>query len=123
MFQQVLEVVKTYGPLKDVSTGQPLFNDACWKKAENVLENIRMGFYSDPHHILLYRTHKKDKDRLPIYKCICGTNSIKGGVHQNLIHRFAPFNASPQFAVNLLRDYTLIHNLTVYAYRISLLIY
>lgn len=86
MFQRVLEVVKTYGPLKDASTGQLLFNDTYWKKAENVLKDICMGFYSDPHHILLYRTHKKDKDRLPIYKCISGTNSVEGGVHQNLIH-------------------------------------
>ncbi|THH17937.1 hypothetical protein EUX98_g9038 [Antrodiella citrinella] len=113
LFQRVLEVVKTYGPLKDASTGQPVFNDSCWKKAENVLENIRMGFYSDPLQIPLYQVNRKDKDGLPIYKCVRGTNGVEGGVHQNVIRRFAPFNASARLTVNILREYCSEHNLTV----------
>ncbi|KAG1904896.1 uncharacterized protein F5891DRAFT_717553 [Suillus fuscotomentosus] len=109
----VTEVLQTYGPLKDAVTGQPLFNDASWEKARLVIENIKLGYYSDPpgHHF--YTLQRTDKLGLNIYRCSCGTNNVEGGIHQNIIRRFGSFNASPQLTVNLLRDYTLTHNLEV----------
>jgi hypothetical protein len=106
-------VLQTYGPLKDATTGLPLFNDASWDKARCVVENIRMGFYSDPPGINLYTIQRQDKDGLFIYRCARGTNNVEGGVHQNIIKRFGSYNASPRFAVNLIRDYCLCHNLRV----------
>ncbi|KAG0706444.1 hypothetical protein DFH29DRAFT_1066800 [Suillus ampliporus] len=38
---------------------------------------------------------------------------LEGGIHQNIIRHFGSFNASPRLTVNLLRDYTLTHNLKV----------
>ncbi|KAH7919165.1 hypothetical protein BV22DRAFT_1051234 [Leucogyrophana mollusca] len=108
---RVLKVLQTFGPLKDAVTGQPLFNDASWKKAKNYIENIRMGYFSDPPGVKLYRVLRTDAKGLTVYRCTRGTNSVKGGVHQNIIRRFGTFNASPRFAVNLLRDYCLHHNL------------
>ncbi|OBZ77815.1 hypothetical protein A0H81_02815 [Grifola frondosa] len=91
----VSAVVKMYGPLKDAVTGQLLFNDVSWEKAVNVLENVRMGFYSDPPGVELYMVQGRDKEELHLSLHSCS------------------YNASPRFAVNLLRDYCLCHNLRV----------
>lgn len=111
--RRVTEVFEVYGPLQDATTNQPLFNDNSWQQAKNILENIRRGYYSDPPGISLYTAWGKDNNNLPIYRCARGTNNVEGGVHQNIIKCFGSYNASPQFAVNLLRDYSLCHNLKV----------
>ncbi|KAI0704374.1 hypothetical protein BC835DRAFT_1317043 [Cytidiella melzeri] len=114
LFQRVSEVFKTYGPLKDAKTGKPLFKgEDQWQQARNILENIRMGLYSDPPDISLYTVRGQDKDGLTVYRCMRGTNSVEGGIHQNIIRYFGAFNASPRLSVNLIRDYCLMHNLRV----------
>ena len=75
-----------------------------------------MGFYSDPHGINLYTIQWQDKDRLSVYHWKCGTNNVEGGIHQNIIKYFGSYNASPRFAVNLLCDYCLYHNLQVHVH-------
>ncbi|KAG6896938.1 hypothetical protein C0992_005144 [Termitomyces sp. T32_za158] len=100
-----------FGPLKDAKTGMPLFNHRCWEIAKNALENIRRGYYSDPPGVTLYYAGKRDKFGLLRYRCCRGTNAIEGGVHQNMIRWFGAFNATPEFALELLRDYVLYHNL------------
>jgi hypothetical protein len=110
---RVTKVLQFYGPLKDAVTGQPLFNDASWEKAKNVIENVRIGFYSDPPGIDLYTIRGTDSDGLTLYRCLRGTNNVEGGIHQNIVKRFGSYNASPRFAINLLRDYCLGHNLRV----------
>jgi hypothetical protein len=50
---------------------------------------------------------------LPIYRCIRGTNSLEGGVHQNVIRFFGSFNAIPRFADSLLAVYRHMHNLKI----------
>jgi hypothetical protein len=109
----VTSTLQKFGPLKDALTGQPLFNDLSWDKAHNVIENIHMGLYSDPPGIKFYTAQRTDSNGLTMYKCCRGTNHVKGGVHQNIIKCFGSYNASPCFAVNLLRDYCLTHNLKV----------
>ena len=110
---RVTHVLQFYGPLMDSTTGQPLFNDASWEKAKNVIENVRLGYYSDPPGISLYTIRSIDPDGLNLYRCLRGTNNVEGGVHQNIAKRFGSYNASPRFAINLLRDYCLGHNLRV----------
>jgi hypothetical protein len=100
--------------LKDSVTGQPLFNDASWEKAKNVIENVQMGCYSDLPGISLYTVHGTDPNGLALYRCLRGTNDVKGSVHQNIVKQFGSYNASPWFAVNLLCDYCLGHNLRVH---------
>ncbi|KAM6501786.1 hypothetical protein JOM56_001763 [Amanita muscaria] len=113
LLPRVATVIHAYGPLLDPKSGQPLFNNRAWEIAANVLENLRRGYYSDPPNIPFYYCRGKDKNGLMRYRCIRGTNAIEGGIHQNIIRWFGAFNASPDFAVELLRDYTLIHNLKV----------
>lgn len=111
LLSHVAKVLHSYGPLLDPKTGNPLFNQQAWEVATNVLENIRRGYYSDPPNIPFYYSRGKDKNGLMRYRCVHGTNAIEGGIHQNVIRWFGSFNASPDFAVELLRDYTLYHNL------------
>ena len=54
-------VFKTYGPLEDAATGQPLFNKNAWKSAKNLLKNVQMGYLSDPPGIPLYYSVGIDK--------------------------------------------------------------
>ena len=115
LLPRIATVFQKFGPLRDAITGSPLFNEKAWEIAHNALENVRRGFYSDPPGIQLYYVFGKDKYNLTKYRCCRGTNTIEGGVHQNVIRWFGAFNASPDFAVELLRDYTLYHNLTVQA--------
>ena len=117
LYPRVAEVFRTFGPLKDATTNQPLFNKASFDTAKNVLENIRLGHYSDPINIKLYMAVGEDRKGLSIYRCLRGTNGIEGGIHMNIIKRFGSYNASPRFAVNLLRDYCLCHNLKVREYQ------
>jgi hypothetical protein len=113
LFSRVAAVVKTYGPLKDATTGQPLFNDKAWDVTKNILEHIRNGYYSDPPDVPLYFEIGQDKDGLALYRCCHGTNDVEGGVHQNLIRRFTSFNVSACRAVNMILDYTVCHNMQV----------
>lgn len=114
LLERVMPVLLKFGPIKDATTEQPLFNDAAWDKAANICESIKLGYYSDPPGITLYYRVGKDRSGLSLYRCVRGTNGVEGGIHQNIIRFFGPFNASPQLAVCLLRDYVLIHN-----YRVS----
>ncbi|KAJ7924309.1 hypothetical protein B0H13DRAFT_1864173 [Mycena leptocephala] len=50
----VAEVFRTFGPLKDATTGLPLFNSAAWAVAKNILELISKGYLSDPPGIAFY---------------------------------------------------------------------
>ncbi|KAG2113631.1 hypothetical protein BD769DRAFT_1673635 [Suillus cothurnatus] len=109
----VAEVLQIYGPLKDAVTGQPLFNDSSWEKACAIIENIKMGYYSDPPSYSFYALIRTDKYGLNVYRCSCGTNNVEGRIHQNIIRCFGSFNASPRLTVNLLCYYTLTHNLEV----------
>jgi hypothetical protein len=38
----------TFGYKKDGRTGKPLFNEKAWRKADNILKEILLGWYSDP---------------------------------------------------------------------------
>ena len=54
-----------------------------------------------------------DKNNLPMYRCSRGTNSLEGGVHQNIIRKFGSFGAGPHMTDCMLADYRLRHNIDV----------
>jgi len=113
LLPRVGKVLYDFGPLLCAKSNQPVFNNKAWEVSPNVLENIRRGYYSDPPKAKLYYVNGRDKYGLLTYRCCRGMNAIEGGVHQNIIRWFGAFNAAPDFAVQLLRDYTLYHNLKV----------
>ncbi|KAG6815447.1 hypothetical protein H0H93_009785, partial [Arthromyces matolae] len=98
--------------MKD-SNGNIVFDTALWQKAKNILKNIDNGLYSNSPNVQYYILRGYDRDGLATYTCGRGTNHVEGGVHQNIVCRFGSYNAAPRFAVNLIRDYCLHHNLKV----------
>ncbi|KAF8836745.1 hypothetical protein BDN67DRAFT_1005294 [Paxillus ammoniavirescens] len=111
LFSRVATIMKTYGPLKDATSGEPLFNVKCWDAVRNLLEHIQNGYYSDPPDIPLFYEIRKDRDGLKLYWCCRGTNDVEGGVHQNLIRYFESFNVSPRCAINMMLVYCVQHNI------------
>ncbi|KAJ6538419.1 hypothetical protein B0H10DRAFT_2254857 [Mycena sp. CBHHK59/15] len=110
----VAEVFHTFGPLKDATTGLPLFNAAAWAVAKNVLELFSKGYLSDPPGIALYFQLGIDpKSGLPLYRCIRGTNTTEGGVHTHLRSRLPTSGVSVRHVNACLKDFILRHNLLV----------
>ena len=68
---------------------------------------------SDPTDVPLYYSSKRDENGLPIYRCIRGTNSLEGGVHQNIIRFFGSVNADIRTAHCMLGIYRHFHNTRV----------
>ncbi|OAD04865.1 hypothetical protein MUCCIDRAFT_161576 [Mucor lusitanicus CBS 277.49] len=91
----------SYGPLKCAKSGKALFDKKSWDQAAAVLKTVQLGHVSDP----------PGGFRLTLYRCIRGTNSLEGGVHQNLIRKFGSFGAGPELANAMLTEYRLRHNL------------
>lgn len=114
LLSRMAAVMKTYGPLKDATSGEPLFNAKCWDTVKNLLEHIRNGFYSDPLDVPLFYEVRKDRNGLMLYRCCRGTNDVEGGVHQNLIRYFKSFNVSPRRAINMILVYCVRHNIQVF---------
>ncbi|KAJ3964645.1 hypothetical protein EV361DRAFT_873842 [Lentinula raphanica] len=96
LYRLVELVFRTYGPLKDVKTGSPLFNTAAWSVSRNILELIRKGYLSDPPGLALYTQVGVDSkaDGLPIYRCFRGTNFTEGGVHRHLVEHLPKHGVS-----------------------------
>ncbi|RXW13073.1 hypothetical protein EST38_g12781 [Candolleomyces aberdarensis] len=114
LYPRVYKVLKTFGPLKDATTGSPLFDSARWKIAKNVLDLIYRGFASDPPGVPLYTTLGLDKKtNLPLYRCFRGTNMTEGGVHTHLRPHLPTSGASLRHVEAALLDFVLYHNLTV----------
>lgn len=109
----------SFGPLKCTQSGctqsgRALFDKLSWKQAQSVLTIVQQGHASDPPGVQLYfKTGKKDKYGLPTYRCVRGTNSLEGGVHQNLIRKFGSFGSGPELADAMLAEYRLRHDLNV----------
>lgn len=107
--KDLLPVLKSlflsFGPLKCSKSARTLFDKIAWKQALSVLKTVELGHASDPPGVQMYfKTGKKDKFGLQLYRCIRGTNSLEGGVHQNLIRKFGSFGAGPKLADAMLTE-------------------
>jgi hypothetical protein len=109
----VERLFEEYAALRCASTDRPLFDEENWRQVEQVKKAIRSGEVSDPPGMSFYFLLGHDGNGLPLYRCSRGTNSIEGGVHQNIIRKFGSFNAGPQLADCTLADYRLHHNIDV----------
>ncbi|KAJ7769226.1 hypothetical protein DFH07DRAFT_769122 [Mycena maculata] len=117
LYPLVEAVFQTYGPLKDLKNGAPLFNLAAWKTAKNVLELIRNGFVSDPPGIPLYRPLGPDAKAggLQIYGCDRGTNRTEN-IHTHLLSRLPKSGSGIRHLLACIQDFILCHNFLVGAY-------
>jgi hypothetical protein len=75
------------------------------EKAASIKASIKQEHLSNPIGISLKYKIKEDKFKLPIYKCVCGTDSVEGGIHISIIRKFELVNAYPDLAECALADY------------------
>ena len=122
LYPKLVEVFKAHMDVVDDSSGLKLFNDEARKQAKCILDLVAKGVISDPHDVQLYFYLSTDSDGLAIYRCIRGTNSLEGGVHQNIHRNFASFNAGPQLTNCLLNIYAYRHNARVCLWSLLFLI-
>ncbi|KAI8136513.1 hypothetical protein BJV82DRAFT_640023 [Fennellomyces sp. T-0311] len=113
LYSTVQLLFAQYGHMVCAKTGRELFDDEPWRQTEHILAAIRNGEVSDPPGIALYFQTAVDQHNLPLYRCCRGTNSLEGGVHQNIIRKFASFGAGPHMTECMLADYRLRHNIDV----------
>ncbi|KAI7855375.1 hypothetical protein BDC45DRAFT_90850 [Circinella umbellata] len=113
LYPLIKKLFETYGPLRCARTERPLFDFENWRQAKNVLSTIHLGHVSDSPNIRFYFVRGRDKDGLTLYRCSRGTNSLEGGIHQNLIRSIGAFGASVEYVDALLADYRLKHNIDV----------
>ncbi|KAJ3752534.1 hypothetical protein EV360DRAFT_88655 [Lentinula raphanica] len=86
------------------------FSKESLQVSNTLLETVHCGFLSDPSNIPLYYIIGWDRDKLPLYRTIRGTNSIEGGVHMLIRRIFGSLRASPELAVSLLSNWVLRRN-------------
>ncbi|KAI9249771.1 hypothetical protein BDA99DRAFT_217405 [Phascolomyces articulosus] len=113
LYAAVQNLFAEYGELRCIRSNRPLFDQVAWQQARRVLEAIRFGEVSDPPDISLYFQTGVDRNGFPLYRCSRGTNSLEGGVHQNIIRKFSTFGAGPHLTDCALADYRLRHNINV----------
>jgi hypothetical protein len=100
----------------DLATKRPLFNKRAWKKANNILKEIMMGYYSDPPGFAFYST-KLDKRGEPmvnkygfeLLSCNRGTNDVES-IHKTLLSIFGTWHIGIEMSDCLLRERRHRHN-------------
>lgn len=86
LYWHVRAVFVTFGSKIDSKTGFPLFNKTAWVKANNVLKEILLGFYSNPPGFNFYQLQLAadskplvDKYGFQLLHCNQGTNDVENG--------------------------------------------
>jgi hypothetical protein len=85
----------------DPSRGS-FFSEAALKQAKSLILTAKLGFISDPPGYSLYYKMGTDRDGLPYYRCVRGTNSVEGGIHMAIRRDFGSLQASPELSDALL---------------------
>jgi hypothetical protein len=83
LLQRVSQVFEFYEDKLDDNLGIPLFNSRAKKEAAGILSTISNGLLSDIPGMSLYFFVRYDKNRLPLYRCVRGTNSCES-MHSNI---------------------------------------
>jgi hypothetical protein len=103
---------KTHASAVCSTHGIKWFTAETWKAAQAMLEDVRRGWLSDPAGVALYNLLRFDKNGLPLWHDIRGTNSLEG-VHRIVRDRFASLGASVELSVALLSDFCYRKNVDV----------
>ena len=109
LYWRVRAVYVLYGNMIDSVTKKPLFNEAAWNKADNVLIEILQGFYSDPPGIQWYSKRLDEEGQVMTNKygmelldCARGTNALES-YHKDLVITFGSWIAGFEVSMALLR--------------------
>ena len=103
-YHRVRAVYALYGPMKDSTTGLPLFDKTAWGRASNVLGEIRMGYAADPPGVQLYHQSLDAKGKpafdehgLPLLDCSRGTNGVEN-THKQITTTFGTWCTGAEMA-------------------------
>lgn len=101
----VKDLFLTYGIIKYTVTGFPLFHRGAWDKSQKLCS---MPFEEDMCPIHPTSRFITDTNGLSTYRCSRGTNSVEGGIYQNIRRKFGnrDVNASRNIR-QILVDYTI----------------
>jgi hypothetical protein len=88
LYWRVRAVYETFGPAVDSDTGKPLFNDAAWAKADNVLKEIVSGHASDPPGFVFYT-------QVGSYRFSLGSSQRRRPRLTTVPHRASPASRPP----------------------------
>ena len=83
---------------------------------QNLLEYIRIGYYSDPPDVPLFYEIGKIVTDCHCIDAAVEPNDVEGGVHQNLIRYSESFNVSPRRTISMILGYCVRHNIRVGAF-------
>jgi hypothetical protein len=83
----------------DSKTNKPLINKDVETAINQLLQQVRRGYLSDPVHTSLYIAKKnKDKYGLTLFRYLRGTSSLEGSVHQKVKDLLSGYNCGPEYA-------------------------
>ena len=110
LYWRVRAVFVIFGNKVDSKTNKPLFNTRAWKKADNVLKEILLGYYSDPPGYSFY-TNRLDKKGEPmidrfgvaLLNCNRGTNDVEA-VHKQLVALYGTWCTGVEMSDALLSE-------------------
>ena len=110
-YWRVRRVFEIFGPLVDSKTKAPLFNDAAWKRASRVLDEILAGNAADapgyvPYHQRLGANGQPmvDADGLAILDCSRGTSDTECA-HKQIVAAYGSWIAGVELSDQLLREW------------------
>jgi hypothetical protein len=116
LYFRVRAVFVLFGNMVDSKTKKPLFNKKAWKSANNVLDEILRGYYSDPPGVQWYTKRlKKDgsvatnKYGMELFDCSRGTNRVES-FHKDLISDWGSWAMGMEMSVKLLAEKRHRHN-------------
>jgi hypothetical protein len=116
LYYRVRAVFTLFGNMVDSKTKKPLLNAEAWKKANQVLKEILLGFYSDPPGENLYSkkmksdgTVMKNKYGMDLIECFRGTNRVEA-YHKHLVPSVKSRNFGVKMADSLLAEKRHRHN-------------
>jgi hypothetical protein len=104
LYWRVRAVIEAYATRRDADSNKPLFNKLCWQKANGILQEILLGYYSDPPGLDMYQYEidpygaiKLDtRLNTPLLKCRRDTNMVENS-HKHLLNTFGEFNIGIRF--------------------------
>ena len=110
LYWRVRAVFELYGPMVDSKTGVPLFNDQSWKKAQGVLNEIKLGYISDPPGVEMYmqQTDKHgrqlfNKYGFPLITSSRGTSDVEN-FHKQMLSLFGSWPLGIEMADALMAE-------------------
>jgi hypothetical protein len=107
---RIVQVVDKFRQATDENSKEPLLPPGFDRILRNAMVHVDNGCLSDPPGVkLYYELPSKSTKTLPSYRCIRGTNSNEGTVHQKLIPKFGAQNAGPRLSYTMLLDFS-VHN-------------